>query len=90
MNNYFNNCSCVVSHLNTKNEDGLTTDNVSTHSNVFDCHSHKSIEGMAMTEEFREWLCHLLYEDRLFNSDMSLEIDRLIQENEKLKARMNE
>jgi len=43
-----------------------------------------------MIKELREWLCHLLCKDRLFNSDMSLEIDRLIQENEELRARIDE
>jgi len=41
-------------------------------------------------KHFQKLLCRLLCKDRLFNSDMSLEIDRLIQENERLKEEANE
>ncbi len=38
--------------------------------------------------KIRYWLCRKLCKDLLFNYDMSLEIDRLIVENEELKERL--
>lgn len=35
-------------------------------------------------------LCHLLCKDLVFNSDMSLEIDRLTLENEQLREQIND
>lgn len=46
MSNDFSNCSRIVSHLITKNEDGLTTKSISAHSNTFECSPHDSIEGI--------------------------------------------
>ncbi len=39
-------------------------------------------------KSIRYWLCDLLCPDRIFNEDMSLEVDKLISENEKLKERI--
>jgi hypothetical protein len=36
---------------------------------------------------FRTWLCRLICGDRLFNRDMSLEIDRLQQRIDELEGR---
>ena len=44
----------------------------------------------SMINKFKEWACRLLCKGRLFNSDMSLEVDRLVQENERLKESMND
>ena len=41
-------------------------------------------------KSIRYWLCDLLCPDRIFNEDMSLEIDRLIFENEELLWRIKE
>jgi len=38
----------------------------------------------------RCWLCSLICPDRVFNEDMSLEIDRLTIENEELRERIKE
>jgi len=43
-----------------------------------------------MFEKLKQWLCRKLCKDRLFNSDMSREIDRLVAENDKLKEELNE
>lgn len=43
-----------------------------------------------MIKRFREWICRALCKDKLFNSDMSLEIDRLTVENERLKEKQDE
>jgi len=39
-----------------------------------------------MIKRIREWLCRWLCKDKLFNSDMSMEIDRLTVENETLRG----
>ncbi len=43
-----------------------------------------------MIEKIKEWLCHLLCGDRIFNADMSRELDHLTMENERLRARTDE
>ena len=40
-----------------------------------------------LIDNLRDWLCHLICGGRLFNSDMSREIDRLTVENDKLRGR---
>ena len=37
---------------------------------------------------FRRWLCRFICPDEFFNADASLEIDRLIIENESLRKRL--
>ena len=42
-----------------------------------------------MFKNFRHWLCRLICKDKLFNSDMSLEIDYLVKENDELRERLD-
>ena len=43
-----------------------------------------------MIAKFKYWLCHLLCRELVFNSDMSLEIDRLVKENDSLREQIND
>ena len=41
-------------------------------------------------KKLKERFCRVLCKDQLFNSDMSLEIDRLTLENEELRENVND